>query len=312
MKRTLQLTLLLGSLFIGLLHAQSISYSTFDVPEAAQNALAVQAINDSGVIAGFLTDTSGNVEGFMRDGDGTITLLVDPLDTTTPSGTVAYSINNASTVTGYFYDTSAALYYGYFYSGGNYETYTIPNQPADTDFGVGGINNKGSFCGLVLQPPYTTYLNFVSISGEVTVFQVDGSNAENCFAMNDSNTAVGYYADASGVLHGWMREASGKITTINVPGASTTAGSAPCISGTVGGTDVLGINDQGFISGHYWDTQYNEHGFIRTPGGKFITLNVPGAYQTSGGAISDKNNMVGHWAIDSSCDDEGYIAKISE
>jgi hypothetical protein len=282
------------------------------VPQAATNDLAVQAINDSGVITGYLTDTSNNTEGFMRDANGDITLLVDPLDTTTPSVTVAYSMNNAGTITGYFFDTSANLYYGYFYNGGRWKSYEVPNQPASTDFGVGGINNKGSFCGLVFQPPYTTYLNFVSIGGVVTTFQVNGSNSENCFAMNDSDTAVGFYADASGVIHGWLRESSGKITTINVPGASTTAGTNPCISGPVGGTDVLGINNQGYISGHYWDKEYNEHGFILAPGGKFITLDVPGAYQTGGGGISDKGEMVGHWATDSSCNDEGYIATLSK
>jgi len=311
MKRTLQVALVLASLFVGLLHAQSISYSNFDVPQAATNGLSVQAINDSSLIVGYLTDTSGNEEGFMRTPNGDITLLVDPLDTSTPSATVAYGLNNAGTIVGFFYDTSASLYYGYFYNDGNWETYTIPNQPAGTDFGVGGINNKGSFCGLVLQPPYTTYLNFVSINGEVTVFQVDGSNAESCLAINDSDTAVGYYVDSSGVTHGWMRESSGTITTINVPGASTTPGSNLCTS-NVAGTGAFGINDQRFVSGHYWDTENNEHGFIRTPGGKFITLNVPGAYQTAGGAIDNNDDMVGHWITDTSCNDEGYIAKINK
>jgi hypothetical protein len=74
---------------------------------------------------------------------------------------------------------------------------------------------------------------------------------------------------------------------------------------------VEGINDQGFVSGHYWDKKCNEHGFIRTPGGKFITLNVPGAYQTGGGGMNNKGMVVGHWATDSSCDDEGYIATIN-
>jgi hypothetical protein len=311
MKRTLQLTLLLGTISAGLLHAQSISYSTFEVPQAAQNSLSVEAMNGAGVIVGYLTDTSGNLDGWMRDANGDITLLVDPLDTSTPSATVAYGLNNAGTITGYFWDTSASLYYGYFYSDGNWETYTVPNQPAGTDFATGGINNKGSFCGFILQSPYTTYLNFVSIGGQVTVFQVDGSNTEACIAMSDSNTAVGYYIDASGVDHGWVREASGKITTINVPAASTTPGTAPCVSGTtIAGSVVEGINNAGFISGHYWDKKYNEHGFLRTPSGKFISLNVPGAYQTSGGDINNKNEMVGHWATDTSCDDQGYIATI--
>ncbi|SRR5579872_2584680 len=310
MKRTLQLTLVLASFFVGLLQAQSVTYSTFQVPQATTNSLSVDGINNAGVTVGYLTDASGNLEGFMRSSSGDITLLVDPLDTTTPSATVAYGLNNASTVVGYFWDTSASLYYAYFYRGGTWETYNVPNQPAGTDFALEGINNKGSYCGFVLQPPYTTYLNFVSINGEVTVFQVNGSNAEGCAAINDSNTAVGYYADAAGVYHGWVRKPSGVINTIDVPAASTSVGTAPCISGTVAGTTIEGINDTGFMSGHYWDKKYNEHGFVRTPGGKFINLNVPGAYQSAGGAINNKDQVAGHWATDSSCDDEGFIATI--
>ena len=312
MKRTLLLTFFVGSLFAGLLHGQSISYSTFQVPQAATDNLSAEAINDSGVTVGYLTDTSGNLEGWTRSASGDITLLVDPLDTGTPSAAVAYGLNNAGTIVGYFFDTSANLYYGYFYSGGNYETYTIPGQPAGTDFSLGGINNKGSFCGLILQPPYTTYLNFVSIAGEVTIFQVGGSNTEGCSGINDVNTAVGYYLDGSGLSHGWTRESSGKITTINVPGASTTVGANPCISGNIGGTYLIGINNQGVLSGHYFDKRNNEHGFIGTPGGKFVTLNVPGAYQTGGGGISNDDQVAGHWATDTSCDDEGYIATISK
>lgn len=311
MKRSFELTLAVAGLFAGLLHAQSITYSTFEVPEAAPNNLSVDAINSSGVVGGYLTDTSGNLKGWVRNTRGVINLLVDPLDTTSPSATVVYGLNNGNTVTGYFFDTADNLYYGFFFNAGTYTTYTVPNQPAGTDFAVAGINNKGSFCGQLLQPPYTTYMNFVSINGEVTVFQVGGSNSEDCLGINDSDVAVGYYLDSIGVEHGWMRDSSGNITTIDVPAASTTAGTAPC-AGTVGGTQPGAINDQGFISGHYWDKKYNEHGFIRTPAGRIISLNVPGAYETSGGGINNKNQVVGHWATDNTCDEQAYIATIQQ
>lgn len=311
MKKILQLTLFLGSILVGLMNAQSITYSTFEVPEAAPEGLSIQGINNSGVTDGYLTDTSGNLKGFVRNAKGDINLLVDPLDTTTPTATVAYGLNNGNTVVGYFFDTADSLYYGYFLNTGTYSTYIVPNQPAGTDISVGGINNSGSFCGIVLQPPYTTYQIFVSLNGVVTVFQVEGSDNENCFGINDSGTAVGFYTDSAGVEHGWMRTSSGNITLINVPAASTTAGTAPC-AGTVGGSSPAGINNQGFITGHYWDKKFNEHGFIRTPAGKYLTLNVPGAYQTAGGGISNKNQMVGHWAVDSSCNEQGFIATINQ
>jgi hypothetical protein len=306
MKRLLPLALLLIA-FSTLLHAQ-FKYTTFEVPDAATNALSVQAINNSGVIAGYLTDTSGNLEGWVRATNGDITLLVDPLDTTSPSASLAYGLSNSGIVTGYFYDTSANLYYGYFYSDGNYTTYQVPGQPTGTDTALGGIYNYDNFCGLVLEPPYSGYQDFVSINGVVTVFSPFGSTSTNCFGINSSGTAVGFYDDSAGVTHGWMRESSGKITQIDDPDASTDTGTNPCLSSPVGGSWAGGINEYGYISGHYWDKSYNEHGFLRSAKGAFVTLNVPGAFQTAGGGLNNAEQVVGHYATDSSCNDAGYIA----
>jgi hypothetical protein len=44
-----------------------------------------------------------------------------------------------------------------------------------------------------------------------------------------------------------------------------------------------------------------------TPTGKFFTINVPGAYQTSGGGVNDKVVVVGHYS-DTTCASSGYIA----
>jgi hypothetical protein len=69
----------------------------------------------------------------------------------------------------------------------------------------------------------------------------------------------------------------------------------------------LGINNAGYVSGHYWDTSNNEHGFLMTPAGKFIEINAPGAYQSSAGGVNDKVQVVGHY-VTTSCTDVGYIA----
>jgi hypothetical protein len=301
--------LVLGSLFAGSLQAQT-SYTTFPVPEAApatSGSLSVDGINASGVITGYLYDTSGNEKGWMRDAEGNITLLVDPLDTTTPTANRALGINDDGMIVGFFFDTAAGLYYGYFYSAGNYETYAVAGQPTGTDTGIGGIDNKkANFCGFVLPPPYTVYQAFVSIHGAVTVFGVEGSSDTQCLAINDSGEAAGFYTDSANVLHGWVRSPSGTITTINVPGASTATGTVPC-GGSAGGTEVEGINDSGYVSGHYYDTSNNEHGFVRAPNGKFTRLNVPGAAQTAGGGINSAGVVVGHWS-DSSCNNSGYTA----
>ena len=126
--------------------------------------------------------------------------------------------------------------------------------------------------------------------------------------MNDSGTAVGYYTDAAGVFHGFMRTSAGVITVIDLPDASSTPGTAPCVTGPVAGTVVFGINNTGYVSGHYWDTANNEHGFIRTPAGKWIRVNAPGAFQTAGGGLNDKVSFIGHY-VDNACNQFGFIAK---
>jgi hypothetical protein len=70
-----------------------------------------------------------------------------------------------------------------------------------------------------------------------------------------------------------------------------------------------GINNLGDVSGHFWDTSYNEHGFVRSHTGKFTQIDYPGAYQTGGGKLNDFGEVVGHYT-DTSCNASGYIARL--
>ena len=58
------------------------------------------------------------------------------------------------------------------------------------------------------------------------------------------------------MLHGFVRDANGTTTTINVPGAGT---------GTLQGTAGVSINDSGPITGVYADGSGALHGFLLTP-----------------------------------------------
>lgn len=291
-------------------HAQDINkaagFTTFTVPGAT--TLSVESVNDSGTISGYYSDASGDTISYLRTSTGTITPYTEPLDTTLPSFTEGGQINKSGAVAGEFFDTSISTYIGYIYksASGSYVTYQVPGEPAATTTGLAGINNKGAICGFVDPPPYSLVSAFIESGGTATTFAVEGSATSQCTALNDSGTSVGLYYDSVGTLHGWMRTSTGTISTIDVPGASTVPATAPCISGTVAGTVPLGINNAGYVSGHYWDTSNNEHGFLMTPAGKFYTLNVPGAYQTSGGGLNDKVVVVGHFS-DSSCNTSGYI-----
>ncbi len=307
--RSLSTTLLLA-LGVSLAGAQvttnsKFSFETFTVAGAV--TLGVESVNDSGTISGYLVDASSNTMAFLRFPGGGIKTYVQPEDSTTPTFTQGGQINDAAVAAGEYYDTAAGTYRGYLYDVGAevYHFFAVPGEPQHTTTGLAGVNDYGVLCGFVSPPPYTSTNAFI-YNGTVTIFSVNGATSTTCAALNNTNEAVGYYLDVNGVNHGFLRTSTGTITTIDVPGASTTPGTAPC-AGTVAGTVALGINNAGYVSGHYWDTSNNEHGFIRTPSGSYIQIDVPGAYQTSGGGINDHVELVGHYA-DSACNPSGYIA----
>jgi hypothetical protein len=92
---------------------------------------------------------------------------------------------------------------------------------------------------------------------------------ETC--LNLWGAITGYYSDASGIVHGFLREPDGNITTFDAPGA---------VPLTIGAS----INLEGAITGYFLDSSNVAHGFVRTRGGNFTTFDVPsdtGAVQTA-------------------------------
>jgi probable HAF family extracellular repeat protein len=91
--------------------------------------------------------------------------------------------------------------------------------------------------------------------------------------INDKGDIVGWYADSSGVEHGFLLSGK-KVTTIDDPG---------------GTTNVEGINNKGEASGLYTDTSGNRHGFtydIKTK--KFTELTVPNSTYVEVWGLNDK------------------------
>ena len=84
----------------------------------------------------------------------------------------------------------------------------------------------------------------------------------------------------------------GRIVSFDVPGADTNPA-----DGT--GTYPAGINAWGAIIGTYQDANTVYHGFVRSPGGRFTTVDAPGADTTAGSyngtlanAINDNTAMI--------------------
>jgi uncharacterized membrane protein len=113
--------------------------------------------------------------------------------------------------------------------------------------------------------------------GSFTYFDVPGSSSTVPFRITDSGTVCGYFFDALGNDHGFLRDKKGNFQQVDVPGAMFTR--------------VRGMNDHGDIVGTYWDAT-TKHGFLLRKG-NFLTIDYPGGYNTDAYDINNPGEIVG-------------------
>ena len=262
-------------------------FSYFSVP--GSNTLAVEDISDLGAVVGYYTIPAGATQGYVRSAKGQLTTIVDPQDMGGQKAgfTEALGTNAEGTVVGTFLNTATNSYEGFFYHNGMFTNYVLPSKPTNT--WIFGINDLGDICGYYQNAPSFVSTGFLSDDGKITSFSIPGSTSLYPVSINNSDFVAGEYQDLAGVFHGFVRDPKGNISTVDVPGASTTANF---------GTNLLGINNFGWVSGHFTDGSGGEHGFIGVPNGhswKFFQIDVPGATATSGGGLNDFGAIVGHY-----------------
>jgi len=122
--------------------------------------------------------------------------------------------------------------------------------------------------------------------------------------INNHGDIVGYYSDAMGGYHGFVRSAHGKFAIINDP-SSTSSPAA---------TIAQAMSDAGTVVGFWFDGDGNFHGFVRSREGAFTTVDPAGdidaeCYQqtTVAWAINDLNEFTGYW-FDSNAAGHGFVA----
>ena len=92
-------------------------------------------------------------------------------------------------------------------------------------------------------------------AGVITTFKVSGAPETFAAAINTSGAVVGNYLNSSSNSRGYLRSASGAITTFDTPGSGTTKGT---------GTFVYGINSAETTVGLYFESGGPFHAFLRT------------------------------------------------
>ena len=118
-------------------------------------------------------------------------------------------------------------------------------------------------------------------------------------SINASGEVSGFYIDGIGAEHGFLRDASGTISTFEASDAGT---------GSEQGTVATGIDAAGDVIGVYTDTNNAIHGFVRSAStGTITAIDAPGAgtatYQGTypdafdaagdiSGSFTDTNNVV--------------------
>jgi hypothetical protein len=201
----------------------------------------------SQLVSGWYTTASGATQGFEILPNGTIkSPIVDPNDTLNNTATVG--INNAGTVVGDYENTvgGADTFHGFQLAPDGTFT-TFDEGEAGVSTGIQAINDNGDIAGDFGSSVQPSQGFLLPKGGKLVTFGVPGL-ATFPQAMNNSDTVVGVYQDASGNYHSFMRTVDGTLTTFDFPRAVS--------------THAEGINNFGTIDGYFTDTAGKTHGFF--------------------------------------------------
>jgi hypothetical protein len=142
------------------------------------------------------------------------------------------------------------------------------------------INNFGAITGTYLDANNVFHGFVRSPEGKFTTFDSPGAdttpgdfNGTFPNAINDAGAITGFYADASGGSHGFLRSPEGAFTTFDVSG------------GIVGTTTPRALNLEGAIVGVFADQNGVSRPFLRRLDGAFATWSVPDECDTTNGCF---------------------------
>jgi hypothetical protein len=237
-----------------------------------------RGLNLEGAVVGYSADQNGSARPFLRRPDGRFATWTVPgaCDTSGSNGCYgsgAFSINLFGTVSAGYEDNSGNFVDHGLLRGadGKSTTYNVPGAGSGLYQGTGcpgcsrPINLFGAVAGLYIDANNLVHGYVRSPWGEFTTFDAPGEgpygvgcSADCSMGLNDSGEITGYYLDANGVYHGYLRSPEGTFTIFDAPGADTTPND-------YNGTFPVSINDQGAVTGYYIDSNNVFHGFLLLP-----------------------------------------------
>jgi hypothetical protein len=246
------------------------TFQTIDYPAADRLGTEVLGIGSSGIMVGNWFDHNFIYRAFVLRGDQFTSFSIDdnPI-------TELWDVNSQGTAVGDFYDENYNVH-GFIYSADGTITH-LPDPAPGAVSSPAGINNRGAVTGYYSVDNSVTLHGYIYLDGQFTYFDVPGSSFVVPNRITDSGTVCGYFNDALGNSHGFLRDKKGNLTQFDVPGAISTYAN--------------GMNDKGDIVGYYWDGTAI-HGFLLR-NGAFLPLDYPGSNFTNPQDINNAGVIVG-------------------
>jgi hypothetical protein len=188
-------------------------------------------------------------------------------------------------------------------------TFDIPDAAYGTF--AESIDQDGTTVGFYKDADLVTHAFMRDNLGNITTIDPPGaasigfaSPRAQALSINAEGVIAGYYDDASGVSHGFVRDKRGNFATFDAPGAGN--------GFIAGGTLAASINNGGTVAGRFVDANLVHHGFVRDSHGNFATFDAPGASNVSDSgtwaeSINEEGAVTGYYLLDTKSARHGFV-----
>jgi hypothetical protein len=215
------------------------------------------------------------------------------IDVPGTSDTEAYGINNTDLVSGFYVVNGT----GHAFLWRNGILTTLPDKGSNTL--LGEVNEPGFVVGnygpfeAQHAAIYSIRANTWTTLPDVPNLPINLGNGINPQGTAVGSASMGSVAEPSGSI-GWIWDGS-NYSFFTVPGATGL------------GTEAVGINAPGQISGYFEDVNGSFHGFLKQ-GSRFTQIDVPGATDTFAYGINNPGDQVGYY-VDQEGNVHGFVLR---